>query len=447
MGIIRNILVVLSFLFVCSLSAQTVNDTIVFEGDTYVKHIVKGGESLRSIAQLHKISISTILDHNEIQRKLFYNQLLYIPIYPKKKRKKEDKSQLSIHQQIELKRGVKEDSSVINIALLLPFYVTLNDILIASFEDPEDAKNIIYKKSALALSFLQGVEIAVDSLRSLGKNIHLHIFDTANDTLKVQQIIVSRALDSADIIIGPLYSRNMILVSNEYGQDTAKIIISPLSKNTKFLKGNRSTFQINSPFLVQSTRIRDFIMEKYRDKTIHVLVQQEERNYALYIRELFKRNSKPVAIHTITSTHVDTLRMLMEEEQCVIIPSYNQVFVSKILSSLGGIDSSFVVFGLNNWKKFDNLDTENLMQLRVHIPDPYYFDIEGEKELSFIKLYEQKYKASANQYSFIGYNLILHFCTQNKVFKFSPYNDSSGMINTHCPIILYKDFSLLLIDY
>jgi len=123
------------------------------------------------------------------------------------------------------------------------------------------------------------------------------------------------------------------------------------------------------------------------------------------------------------------------------------VFVSKILSSLGGIDSSFVVFGLNNWKKFDNLDTENLMQLRVHIPDPYYFDFEGEKELLFIKLYEQKFKASIHQYSFIGYHAILHFCTQNKEFKFSPYNDSSGMINTDCPIVLYKDFSLFLVDY
>ena len=39
MGVIRKIFFTVSVLFVCSLSAQTVSDTIVFDGDKFVKHI------------------------------------------------------------------------------------------------------------------------------------------------------------------------------------------------------------------------------------------------------------------------------------------------------------------------------------------------------------------------------------------------------------------------
>jgi hypothetical protein len=43
MGIIRKILVLFLLLSVFVLSGQTATDTILFDGDVYVKHIVKAG--------------------------------------------------------------------------------------------------------------------------------------------------------------------------------------------------------------------------------------------------------------------------------------------------------------------------------------------------------------------------------------------------------------------
>ena len=42
--------------------------------------MVKGGESLRSIAELHQVKVAAIKDANELERRLYYNQLLYIPL-------------------------------------------------------------------------------------------------------------------------------------------------------------------------------------------------------------------------------------------------------------------------------------------------------------------------------------------------------------------------------
>ena len=73
-------------------------------------------------------------------------------------------------------------------------------------------------------------------------------------------------------------------------------------------------------------------------------------------------------------THVDSIRQTFDSNQVVVIPSFDKVFVSKVLGSLGSIDSSFTIYGLSNWKDFDNLDINNLMKLNVHFFDPFYFN-------------------------------------------------------------------------
>ena len=80
MGIIKKIVFIFFILFTVQASAQSY-DTIFFSGKKFVEHFVKAGESLKKIAKLHNVKNSEIKDANELNKSLFYNQLLYIPIY------------------------------------------------------------------------------------------------------------------------------------------------------------------------------------------------------------------------------------------------------------------------------------------------------------------------------------------------------------------------------
>ena len=175
MGIIRKILFVFSLLSVFVLSGQTATDTVFFDGDVYVKHIVRAGESLKSIAKLHKVKVADIIDNNEIEKRLYYNQLLHIPIFYNQHENRSDYSDLRILKQIENSSEIK-DASVLNIALLMPYFSLMNDTMFNGFEDVTEIPNIYYKGSEVALSFHVGVELALDSLRKQGKNIYLHTF-------------------------------------------------------------------------------------------------------------------------------------------------------------------------------------------------------------------------------------------------------------------------------
>ena len=70
MGIIRKIGFICLLFWALNLSAQTAYDTVYFSQKQFVKHVVKAGESLTSIAALHKVKTSAINKANELDKLL-----------------------------------------------------------------------------------------------------------------------------------------------------------------------------------------------------------------------------------------------------------------------------------------------------------------------------------------------------------------------------------------
>ena len=179
MGIIR-----IFFIFIIlstSLFAQTNNKIVRFDDKYFIIHTVKAGESLNKIAGTYKVKVNDILKSNEMQRNLYYNQQLYIPI--------------ELNDSIISFRENKTKKEEINIALLMPYYVEKNDTMFDDFEDTLKANSLYFTASEVALSFHVGVKLALDSLNKLNVNIVLHTFDTNNDTNKVLNIVRSGKLE------------------------------------------------------------------------------------------------------------------------------------------------------------------------------------------------------------------------------------------------------------
>ena len=425
MGIKKYIFYLIVFCLCSTSNAQQKSDTIFINNQFYVKHVVKYGETIDVISAKHNVSVNRILETNETSTKLYIGQSLFIPI---EKKKSEN-------------NFIKSDKKF-KIALLLPFYKNLNDTLVASFEDKEEAEQIVLGKSKMALEFMQGIDLALDSVNKIGMNINVHVLDTRNDSAKVVEIIKSKVLDTMDLIIGPIYSRNMDLVSKKYGSDKNKILVSPLSKSSEFLKNHTSTYQINTPFKNQSKILSDFIKEKFNSQNIIICYDEAEKGLALYMERKLDKSKNNILKMNMIYTHIDSIRDQFLDTQIVILPSNNRAFVSRMLGTLGGIDSVFTVFGLSNIKNYDHLDIENLMHLDTHFPDPYYFNPNSKRDSLFLYGFEEKFQSTPSRFSYVGYNTIMHFCIDESRYNFEKFRMNSGEVNINAPIVRYKDFFL-----
>jgi len=245
-----------------------------------------------------------------------------------------------------------------------------------------------------------------------------------------------------DIIIGPLYANNFRVLCEKYGDDTTKILISPLSKNTKNVKKYKAVYQLSPSFQVQTNIIKEYVLEHHKEDKVIVLNQKGYEGKSAYIKHLFKQYEKEVETFTVKYTRVDSIRKIFTGKQVVIIPSENKAFVSKILGAIGGMDSTSFVFGLYEWKKYDNLDIHNLMFLDLKFPDPYSFNISNNHDVSFLNSFERKYNTNKAKYTHIAYNIIMHFCSDFSLFKFQNIK-TGGRINTYAPLHHYVDYVLV----
>jgi hypothetical protein len=101
-----------------------------------------------------------------------------------------------------------------------------------------------------------------------------------------------------------------------------------------------------------------------------------------------------------------------------------------------------IVFGLHNWKSFENLDIETLMRLNVHFPDPFYFDYQEVVNQRFLLLYKQKFNAIADKYAQVAFNQTMYFCTNKGAYDFKKYYSKGGQVNHKFPIVKYQDYSI-----
>ena len=425
MGIKKYFIFFIIFLVGKFSIAQQNGDTIFINNNFYVKHIVEFGETIDIISKIYDVSVNKILETNETSTKLYSGQSLFIPI------------NINVESS-----DIKKTNKKFKIALLLPFYINLNDTLVASFEDREEASEVVLGKSKMALEFMQGINLSLDTIKKLGIGIDMIVLDTRNDSSKTVEIIKSKVLDTVDIVIGPIYSRNMDLVCKKYGNDKNKIIISPLSKSTEFLKNHSNSFMINTPFKNQTKIISDFIDKKYISKNIIICYDEKEKGLAMFMERKLDKSKNNISKMNMIYTHIDSIRHQFLDTQIVILPSNNKSFVSRMLGTLGGIDSSFTVFGLSNIKNYDHLDIENLMHLDVHFPDPYYFNQLTKRDSLFLNKFEDKYLASPTRFSYVAYSIMMHFCVEESLYNFENFRINSGKVNINSPIVHYKDFFL-----
>ena len=454
MGIIKKILFIILLFFVCQTLAQTTGDTLIVKGNMYIQHIVKPTETYNTISKKYKVSIEELKLHNK-NSKLYYKQSLFIPIRSTLSERllfKDKEFNQSFSKNAIKEKGLndfgKRDS--LNIAVLLPFYSSKNDSLLSFLSESQQAKEDIYKDSYMALQYLEGLIIATDSLSKTGMNINLFVYDTENDSSKVQQIIKDGRLKDIDLIIGPIFTRNLRNVTRIYGKDKKKKIVSPLSRNSSVLKDGGNIFQIIPPFSIQIDKISSYISKRHKKEKILILAQKKEEVHVKHYKNYFrtkKRKSKICLFDGLNTITRDTLcKFLSDHKYVVLIPSADRSFVSKVIPILGIIDTNMTVFGLHNWQSYENLDISTLMKLNVHFPDPYFFDYQQKENQRFSALFAQEFNALPNKYAQIAFKQCMYFCSNKGNYRFKKYYSKGGFVNYHFPIVKYTDYEIEQLD-
>jgi len=193
------------------------------------------------------------------------------------------------------------------IALLLPFYISKNKEL-------NEDRNVlseksVYPKSKIAIEFYNGVLAALDSLSDDSLKFQLFVYDTqGRDSLATAEILLKEELKEVDLMIGPLYGDNFKKAAL-FSQENQIPIVSPVKQSNKLLLGNQFVFKAVPSNVTALDKVVKLVVDSFKTENLMVVVDEaaKEKKMAELLVKLYN-NQLEMITDTLIYSSIKTIK-------------------------------------------------------------------------------------------------------------------------------------------
>ncbi len=347
------------------------------------------------------------------------------------------------------------------------------------------------------LDLYQGIQLAHKDLLSQNIAIDLYSYDTQRDSMRTAEILSMDEMSSMDLIIGPLYPAPSKLASS-FAFHQKVNILNPLSSNTEIIFYNPYSFLFHPADETQAKVAARFMKNQLdKDKKTLIIygsrsadsisayqyrsVLMEEEIEVIMMEQVPTVNSEEVArfvsdnLYQIFTPDPDDPILLIEKELededededdedefiprsdigHIFVASSNELIVANVIGTVDNMGPELTIMGSDKWLQSSYIDFKQLERLQVYLTAPSFLDYTSESFESFQRSYESRYKCIPNNYSFIGYDLMLFFGglldqggtyfqhdLRNRDFYsgtlFQGYNYRDSNDNSYVPIVRFE---------
>ena len=232
------------------------------------------------------------------------------------------------------------------------------------------------------VEYYRGVLMACDSLKKLGISVDVHAWNAAEDA-NIPQLLTDPAAANCDLIIGPLYSKQMDVLSDFVQKNDIQLLI-PFSINAPQLVDNRHIFQVyQSPTEQNESTITHFL-QKFKDYhpvfidcndstskklnfTSGLRRQLDQRGIAYNLTNLKTEESSFVKAFSTTQPNVVILNTGRSPELGIAFSKINGMKVNHP-------DLNITMFGYTEWLGYTNTHLDNFYKYNTFIPSVFYFN-------------------------------------------------------------------------
>lgn len=304
------------------------------------------------------------------------------------------------------------------LALLLPF---LSEQFDSSAQD-------VPQKSSLALQFYAGASLALQQLSAEdGMNLSVDVFDTQSNDADFRRLFSNPRLDKAQVLIGPIRPSHVGLMAERIRQ-THQILISPGSPNTDLTSRNPDFIQINPSLRAHCAAITRYVLGRHRSDAVTLVCKQKEADRLAFFQQANAAGAPRFAEITVPDAtanfdNIDLKPYFKPGRTAVfILPVWaSQDFVMAFLRKLRAARSGnpVEVYGMPQWRNFENIEPEYFAEMNVHISSASYLDRTAPENRAFRQAFYDTYGTVPDDDAYNGYDVTLFAGKMLKKFGLS----------------------------
>jgi LysM repeat protein len=479
------------------------------QDNKYIYHKVLMGETLSSIAKQYGLTVRQIRRENRDLRFPQVGDFVRIPgvkiaeIQVPEQVKADTVSVVEEIVPMKVERSgyspVNDLKGSLDVAVLLPFYLPEN----SSRTEIDSSKYVkgkkvykvnqmadewIYPRSIDFLEMYEGILLASDTLTSLGLNINLHTYDIKDDTVEITRLISTGKLAGMDLIIGPVYSKNLNNVS-EYARGLGIPVVSPVPLlNNSALQKNPTLFMSSASLEIAQRALSKKIAEYYDNNIVFIHADTlgidedvkrfrsmifKELSYKIPYEDIKFKEFKFYSRSMFNNDSINRLGHALSEQtnNIIIIASEDAPVISEVMDNVNGLSRRFNIklFVYPLIRELENLDQKELFDMDILVYSPYWIDYSKKNVKQFNSKFRQRFHTQPLEKSFAwqGYDIAFYFLSGLAIhgkgfiehpeihypemlqsdYDFKRNNDGDGFENHKLFMVRYtKNYEVILED-
>lgn len=282
------------------------------------------------------------------------------------------------------------DYKTYRVAIIAPLYL---DSIFTGYH--LKSENTIPPYTIGGADFVQGAELALDTLNLKGKHVEAFIFDSKSTKQPVTSLIKIGKLDHMDLIIGSVKPPEYYSLA-QFALEKKIPFISATYPNDGGIRKNPYLLILNSTLKTHCEGIFSYILQKHGTDNIYLVHKKNDNRIKNYFREINLVDGKPLLkikeIMLDSSVSPGGLKYLVDTTKPIVIigASLDQTFSQKLADACYPVQKTnpMILIGMPNWDGFPCWYKKNAYAgFAIRYTSPHYFA----KNNSFSKYLSSKY--------------------------------------------------------
>jgi len=306
-----------------------------------------------------------------------------------------------------------------------------------------------------AVDFVNGAQVALDSMKLDSQNVEATIYDTKSYSKPLAQLIRDKKLDNLDLVIGSVKDWDYRALA-DFALAKNIPFISATYPNDGGVNKNPFVVVVNSTLKAHCEAIFSYILQTHGTEKIILCRKKgiQEDKVAAYFRLINEQDGKPlVNIQTLnfdSTISPDILKNKLDSNgQSVIIGgSLDENFAFNLAAACNVLSEAYPItlIGMPNWDAFKSLQKkDDFEDFPIYFTTPYYNKKEDHYSKVLIDAYAKKTKGKPTDVAFKGFestHLFIKLLTKYPNDFMSHLNDPSLKVFSEYnfrPVLLKKN--------
>jgi hypothetical protein len=223
------------------------------------------------------------------------------------------------------------------------------------------SESSIPKFTIAGADFVQGAQIALDTLNLNGQHVQAYIFDSKSFSEPVPSLIKNNKLDNIDLIIGSVKEPEYSQLA-QFALQKNIPFVSATYPNDGNIRQNPNLLIANSTLKANCEGIFSYIMQKHGTDNIYLVKKKNDNRIDNYFREINYADGKPLlkikSIMLDSSISSTGLKYLLDTTKPIVVigASLDESFSKKLADACYPISKTnpMVFIGMPNWDGFSS---------------------------------------------------------------------------------------------